>query len=201
VALCHNGVVEQTRDYAQDHGLAAALPGLVQSVLTASGSSLDLVAACVGPGSFTGLRAGLSVATGLALALGIEVVGVTAAEALRAAIHAPGRQVWIAIEARQDRIFLDTGDGPHGYATDALPDPAGPVAIAGNAAKFVAAALAARNANVMLTNLREPAAAVIAAVAERRAAGDIPPIPSLPLYVDAPEAKLPAGGLRPAPAA
>jgi tRNA threonylcarbamoyl adenosine modification protein YeaZ len=199
VALVEDGIVAQTRHFDQDHGLAAALPGLVRSLLIEAGASLDLIAACVGPGSFTGLRAGLSVATGLGLALGIQLVGVTTAEALRAELHAPGRQVWIAMEARRDRIFVDTGAGPCGYDANYLPGPVGPVAIAGNAATFVAAALAARNADVMLTSLRQPSAASIAAIGVRRAAGEIPQIPPLPLYVDAPEARLPAGGLRQAP--
>jgi hypothetical protein len=41
----------------------------------------------------------------------------------------------------------------------------------------------------------------IAAAARRRLRGELPPLPAQPLYVDPPEAKLPAGGLRPPPRA
>jgi tRNA threonylcarbamoyladenosine biosynthesis protein TsaB len=36
-------------------------------------------------------------------------------------------------------------------------------------------------------------------VAERRFKGMLRPLPAQPLYVDPPEARLPAGGLRPPP--
>jgi tRNA threonylcarbamoyladenosine biosynthesis protein TsaB len=50
-----------------------------------------------------------------------------------------------------------------------------------------------------LTDARLPMARHIAVVGERRLAGELPPRPALPLYVDPPEARLPAAGLRPAP--
>ena len=77
-----------------------------------------------------------------------------------------------------------------------LPDPAGPVAIAGDAAADVASRLAARGVNVMLTDARLPTGRHIAQVAERRFLGTIRTLPAEPLYVDPPEARLP-GGKRP----
>ena len=83
---------------------------------------------------------------------------------------------------------------------DALPVPDGKVAVAGDAAAAVAARLAARDADVMLTDARLPIARHVAVVAERRFSGELRPLPAQPLYVDPPEARLPAGGLRPPPA-
>ena len=155
----------------------------------------------VGPGSFTGLRAGISVAAGIGLGLGIPVVGVSVAEALRDALpELDGRSLWTAIEARRTRVFIDTGDGFCGWQTDAISQPCSPVAVCGNAANLVAATLAARGANVMLTAARAPTASHVARVGLRRLAGELPPLAPEPLYVDAAEAKLPAGGLRAAPA-
>jgi hypothetical protein len=71
--------------------------------------------------------------------------------------------------------------------------------LAGDAAPAVAAWLAARDIDVMLTDARMPIARHIAVVAERRLAGALPPLTAQPLYVDPPEARLPAGGLRPPP--
>ena len=51
-----------------------------------------------------------------------------------------------------------------------------------------------------LTNARLPEAWAIAAAGSARVAGQLPPRDAQPLYVDPPEAKLPAGGLRPTPA-
>jgi hypothetical protein len=84
---------------------------------------------------------------------------------------------------------------------EALPLPARKVAIAGGAAPQIAARLAAAGANVMLTDARFPLPRHIALVAARRHAGTMPPREPQPLYVDPPEARLPAGGLRPPPEA
>jgi hypothetical protein len=85
------------------------------------------------------------------------------------------------------------------FADADVPLVRGPVALAGDAANDVAARLAAAGADVMLTNARaiDPVWVARAALARREAG--LPAREALPVYVDAPEAKLPAGGLRPAP--
>lgn len=186
-------------------GQAAALPGMVQRVLASSGfrpGALDLVAVTVGPGSFTGIRAGLALAHGIALAAGAPVVGVTVGEALVDALPFLGtRRLWTAIDSRRERIFLEHDGVAVACGLEALPMPVGPVAVGGDASVAVAARLAARDADVMLTDARFPAPRHVAMVAARRHTGALPPRPAQPLYVDAPEARLPAGGLRPPPVA
>ncbi len=190
-------------DAARGH--AALLPALAQQVLEQAGlaaTGLDLVAVTVGPGSFTGIRAGLALAHGIGIAIGRPVIGVTVAEAFASSLpHLGQRALWTAIDSRRGRIFLDRGAGPVPCPLDALPPAPGPVAVAGDAAIAVAARLAARGTNVMLTDARLPLGRHIALVAARRFAGELPPLPAQPLYVDPPEARLPAGGLRPPPAA
>ena len=184
-------------------GQAEILPPLVEQVLAEAGvtpGQLDLVAVTVGPGSFTGLRAGLALAHGLALGAGVPVVGVTVAEALADSLpHLHGRALWVAIDSRRSRVFLDRGGGMEAFALDALPAPEGPVAVAGDAASAVAARLAARNVDAMLTDARRPLPRHVALVAARRAQGALPPLPAQPLYVDPPEARLPATPPRPPP--
>jgi tRNA threonylcarbamoyladenosine biosynthesis protein TsaB len=206
-AVVADGAVASQRHSAAPRGQAEILPTLVAEVLAAARvapAQLDLVAVTVGPGSFTGLRAGLSLAHGLALGAGVPVVGVTVAEALADSLPglrspASGRALWVAIDSRRGRVFLDRGEGMAACALDALPMPEGPVAVAGDAAIAVAARLAARNVDVMLTDARRPLPRHVALVAAQRAQGALPPLPAQPLYVDPPEAKLPATPPRPPP--
>ena len=188
---------------AAGRGQAALLPGLAEAVLTEAGltaAELDLVAVTVGPGSFTGIRAGLALAHGIALAANIPVIGVTIGEALAEALpRLGGRMLWSAIDSRRGRVFLERNDGIEAFALDDLPHPGRAVAIAGNAAVAVAARLAARGGDVMLSDARLPQIRHVALAAAKRWRGELPARAPLPVYVDPPEAKLPAGGLRPAP--
>jgi tRNA threonylcarbamoyl adenosine modification protein YeaZ len=166
----------------------------------AAESDLDLVAVTVGPGSFTGIRAGLALAHGIGLALGVPVIGVTVGEAIAEAFPRLGdRDLWTATDSRRGHVFLERGTTVVSLPMEALPMPVRAVAVAGGAALQVASRLAAVGANVMLTDARFPMARHIAQVAERRHAGTLPPRAAQPLYVDPPEARLPVGGLRPPP--
>ncbi|MFC3327445.1 tRNA (adenosine(37)-N6)-threonylcarbamoyltransferase complex dimerization subunit type 1 TsaB [Mesorhizobium cantuariense] len=69
-------------------------------------AGLGAIAVSVGPGSFTGLRVGVSTARGLALALKVPAIGVTTLEALAADAAAafPGRAVLAALDAGREEI-------------------------------------------------------------------------------------------------
>ena len=99
-------------------GHAEALMPLIARVMKASGVSfaaLDRIAATTGPGSFTGLRVGLSAARGIALAAGKPVVGVTTLTAFAAPIVSENSEhpVISAIDARHDHVYFQAlgGDG------------------------------------------------------------------------------------------
>lgn len=208
LARCSAAVVRDDQVLAEkqetvQRGQAARLSGMVEMVLHAAGlavADLHLIAVTVGPGSFTGIRAGLALAHGLALAAGRPLVGVSVGEAFAEALPSlTDRVLWSAIDSRRGRIFLDRNGETVACLLGAVPDPTGPVALAGDAAAEVAARLAARGHDVMLTNARLPAPLAIARAARRRANGELPPRPAQPLYVDPPEVRLPPGGLRPPP--
>lgn len=199
-AVVVDGVVAAERRLTAARGVPAALPLLAQEALAAAGlapGDLDLIAAVVGPGSFTGIRAALALAHGMALASGAALVGVTVGEAL-AGCAGPSRALWVASDSRRGRVFLERDGAAGSVALDALPTPSGPVAVAGALAVAVASRLAARGVDVQTLPERGADPAGIAAAAAARLRGDLPPLPAQPLYIDPPEARA-AVGQRPAP--
>ena len=67
---------------------------------------LDVLAICIGPGSFTGLRIGISTAKGLAMALNKPAVGVSSLEALALQAGCPNLTICPVIDARRGEIFF-----------------------------------------------------------------------------------------------
>ncbi|MCX7381537.1 MAG: tRNA (adenosine(37)-N6)-threonylcarbamoyltransferase complex dimerization subunit type 1 TsaB [Alphaproteobacteria bacterium] len=204
VALVVDGIVLAMRQEPAGRGQSAALPPMVDAIFGDTGINprdLDGVAVTVGPGSFTGLRAAIALAHGISAGAGCPVVGVSVAEAMAAALpNLGGRELWVAIDSRRGRVFLHrAGEDPQPIALEDLPRVDGRVAVAGDAAIEVACRLAAVDVDVMLTDVRFPPIRQVALVGMQRLQGDIPPRAAQPLYIDPPEAKLPAGGLRPAP--
>lgn len=197
-------ILHAVRQADGQRGGAATLPVMAQAVLAEAGlaaTGMDAIAVIIGPGSFTGIRIALSLAHGLALGADIPVIGVTVGEAMASALpHLGGRALWVAVDSRRGRVFLDRAGVIEALDLADIPDPDHPIALAGDAAGAVAARLAARDRNVMLTNARLPPPRHIALAAAARHIGALPPREAQPLYVDPPEAKPPAGGLRPAPA-
>jgi tRNA threonylcarbamoyladenosine biosynthesis protein TsaB len=101
---------------AMKRGHAEALMPLIGRVVAASGTAfteLGRIAVTTGPGSFTGLRVGLSAARGIALAANIPVVGVTTLTAYAAPIVSRNAEhpVVSAIDARHDHVYLQVVSG------------------------------------------------------------------------------------------
>jgi tRNA threonylcarbamoyladenosine biosynthesis protein TsaB len=92
---------------------------LIARVIKQSGiafAALDRIAVTTGPGSFTGLRVGLSAARGIALAANKPVVGVTTLTAYAAPVVSEnGEQpVICAIDARHDQVYFQVVSGNGG---------------------------------------------------------------------------------------
>jgi tRNA threonylcarbamoyladenosine biosynthesis protein TsaB len=133
-------------------GHAEALMPLIARVMKDSAlpfAALDRVAVTTGPGSFTGLRVGLSAARGIALAAQKPVVGVTTLSAYAAPVVSEGGEhpVISAIDARHDQVYFQvvSGNGSSlirprvGTVAEALEASSfGAPYLVGNAAKIVA---------------------------------------------------------------
>lgn len=183
------GVLAERRA-AGARGQVAALPAMAQAVLSQAGvapAQLAMVGVTIGPGSFTGIRAAVSFAHGVAISANLPLVGITVGEALAVPDH--GREQWVAVDTRRGRVFLDCGNGVMTVSLDMLPDPSGPVSLAGDAAIAVASRLAARGADVLLLPGRMPTPAGVAMAARRRMSMGLKPRLVQPLYVDPPDAR------------
>ncbi len=80
-----NKILAEEREL-MERGHAEALPPMVARVMVASGiqyGNLSRIAVTTGPGTFTGIRIGLSFARALGLSLNIKVVGIDTPTALR----------------------------------------------------------------------------------------------------------------------
>src|SRR5690349_17587070 len=68
-------------------------------------ADLGLVVVDIGPGSYTGLRVGLSAAKGLAYALGRPMIGVPSLDVLAEAAKGLGPILATALDAKWDQVY------------------------------------------------------------------------------------------------
>lgn len=118
VAVARDGHVLALREVeSQRHEHAEKVNVFIAEVLAEAGLSLkdlDAVAVGIGPGSYTGLRIGLSAAKGLCYALEVPLIGLsTLGTQARAAIDAantPVATVQPMVDARRMEVFTGTYD-------------------------------------------------------------------------------------------
>ena len=73
---------------------------------TTGAEALKAVAVAKGPGSFTGLRIGMSIAKGLCLGLDIPLIAIPTLDITAYAVGDPGRPVYAVLEAGRGRICV-----------------------------------------------------------------------------------------------
>lgn len=111
VAVMKDGAVVAESHLHRPRVHSEHLTVLAEGVLghaSVSRSDLDAVAISMGPGSYTGLRIGVSTAKGWALATGASLVGVPTLEAFAARLRpvaSPGDVACPLIDARRDEVY------------------------------------------------------------------------------------------------
>jgi tRNA threonylcarbamoyladenosine biosynthesis protein TsaB len=81
-------------------------------------ASVQLIAVTIGPGSFTGLRIGVTMAKTFAYAVGAEVIGINTLAVLAEQAGASNQPLWTVMDAQRQELFAARWDGA--AATDAI---------------------------------------------------------------------------------
>jgi tRNA threonylcarbamoyladenosine biosynthesis protein TsaB len=195
VAMVASETLPMTRGHAE-----AVMP-LIARVMDQAGlefASLDRIAVTTGPGSFTGLRVGISAARGIALAAGKPAVGLSTLAGFAAPHIADDDEATVvtAIDARHEHVYLQVfGPGgktivppriaPLREAVRAAT--ASPARIVGSGADLIAAQWPKSGPLPMLVEqLDAPDIGWIARLGAAAAEGHGPP---KPLYLRAPDAQ------------
>lgn len=200
-------VIERFEAIGKGH--AEKLLPMIRAVMGEAGldyASLDRIAVTSGPGGFTGLRAGLAAARGIALAAGKPLVAIGSLELLALSFASfAARQgaetaygdtpLVIAMDARKGEVFVQLFQSPRSVralGAAELADvgrvaamlPAGPVTIAGSGADAVAAAAGHRDGLRVVAPLAAHARDLVSVAAHL-----VPTGPVAPVYIRPPDAK------------
>jgi tRNA threonylcarbamoyl adenosine modification protein YeaZ len=200
-------IAQETLEMKRGH--AEALMPLISRVMTASGLSylgLDRIAVTTGPGSFTGLRVGISAARGIGLAADKPVVGLTTLAAYVAPPVAEEQEqpIIAAIDARHDHVYFQVvaGNGSVLMRPAIVPiedtfvaSRFGALRMVGNAARLLADRWPKHAAAPALVDPRP--GPDIGWVAWLGAATEPGTAPAKPFYLRPPDAKPKAGFVQP----
>ncbi len=182
-------------------GHAEAVMPLIARVMDQAGidfAQLDRIAVTTGPGSFTGLRVGISAARGIALAAGKPAIGLTTLASFAAPHIAENDSTAVvaAIDARHEHVYVQVfGAGGRTIVAPRIASVreavraavGGPTRVVGTAAQLIAAAWPkAEPPPTMVEQLAAPDIGWVARLGAAAADGHVPP---KPLYLRAPDAQ------------
>jgi tRNA threonylcarbamoyl adenosine modification protein YeaZ len=197
----HHAAVTASETLSMVRGHAEAVMPLIARVMDQAGidfAHLDRIAVTTGPGSFTGLRVGISAARGIALAAGKPAIGLSTLAGFAAPhiAESDSSAVVAAIDARHDHVYLQVF-GPGGR-TVVPPRIAplkeavraaitAPARIVGSGAELIAALWPrSESPPLLVEQLEAPDIGWIARLGAAAAEGHGPP---KPLYLRAPDAQ------------
>src|SRR6476661_3042727 len=196
-----HGGITASESVAMARGHAEAVMPLLARVMNLAEidfANLDRIAVTTGPGSFTGLRVGISAARGIALAAGKPAIGLTTLAGFAAPHIAENdlTPIVAAVDARHDHVYLQVfGAGGRTLVPPRIAPIreavraalAGPARLVGSAANLIAAAWPRGEPRPTLVDQRRaPDIGWIARLGAAAADGYGPP---KPLYLRAPDAQ------------
>ncbi len=95
-------------------------------------ADIDAVVVDVGPGLFTGIRAGLATAQGVAAATGAQLVGLTSLDALAFRAATGHRMIWPVVDMRREEVAVAAyRPVPGGVMKEGAPEVVSPAGFAG----------------------------------------------------------------------
>jgi tRNA threonylcarbamoyladenosine biosynthesis protein TsaB len=189
---------QETIAMAQGH--AEALGPMVERVMSpvqGGFATIGRVAACIGPGSFTGIRIGLAMARAIALTIDAPVIGVTTFVAFAGPLLVEPKPgvIATAIDAKHGQVYFQlfesTGRPILAPMIATLREVvrvigSGPARLAGNAAAMVAEE--AERAGLLFDASEASAYPDVLSIARVGLAADPEAFPARPLYVKPPDA-------------
>jgi len=163
---------------------------------------VDLFAVSQGPGSYTGIRVGITCAKTMAYALGKHVAGVPSLDVLAENAPAEARRVCPVIDAKRNRVYFCCYRRENGelvregdYRATPIDEAAAVITqgtfVVGDAIKLFGREFAARGAILADDGLWLPKASAVARLGLRklRASGPDDPFKLVPIYLHRPEAE------------
>lgn len=106
VALCSNHEIIKEYESNAPMQHASLIGTYVDNILKETKADIHLVAVAIGPGSFTGLRIGLSYAQGFCFGRQIPIVGVTNHQILAAQLPGPKSDIFSIIDANREELYF-----------------------------------------------------------------------------------------------
>jgi tRNA threonylcarbamoyladenosine biosynthesis protein TsaB len=192
---------------AMSRGHAEELAPMAARVMKAADvgfKALDRLAVTTGPGTFTGQRVGLAFMRAARLALNVPLIGITTLEAMAVEALDGATETWAAVasDAKRGEVYLGAHAGTGETILPARLLPAdeavarlaavaaehGAPVLAGTAAEAMRTALADAGTAARVSGITQPHAIWVAQLAR---VAPVPETPPKPLYLRAPDAKLP----------
>jgi len=111
IAILEDGLlVDQRRLDSSEMSAKSLIPAVSQALAAArlKSTDLDLLAVALGPGSFTGLRVGVTIAKTMAYTSNAAILGVDTLRAVAAGSQTDNGIVAAVIDAQRNQIFVQT---------------------------------------------------------------------------------------------
>jgi len=110
VALSANGVLIHEKTIYESNKHTEKVNLIIEELLLLSKldiKHIDAISVAIGPGSYTGLRVGLSVAKGLAFGLGIPIIEINTLHSLAYLHKGKGKYILPALDARRKEVYMN----------------------------------------------------------------------------------------------